>query len=120
MRRPPRRRVPTAGLLLVVAALLGVPRIHRAQRARRRPDPPRRPAPRLTLVRQTNWVGPESVFQVAFTATGLPAGATVGAVLHENAFNKRARDRDTLEAAAAGDTPGTSIFVVDTPGPSPS
>ena len=61
----------------------------------------------LTLRRQTDWVGPEAVFQVAISATGLPAGATVGGELHQ-----KVASRATLDAVADGEAPGPMIFRV--------
>ena len=61
----------------------------------------------LTMVSQTDWVGPEAVFQVVLRPQGLPAGATVTAVLHQ-----KAASRATLDAAARGESPGDRIFTV--------
>ena len=71
MRRPLRRRVPTVRLLLVAAALLGIAlSTTTGGRADAQTGSSTSPgAPRLTLVRQTDWVGPDGVFQVAFKAT---------------------------------------------------
>jgi hypothetical protein len=104
VRRQPRRRLTTVRLLSVALALLAVTTWGWAG-GRAGAQSAGTPPIALTLVGQTNWVGPESVYRVAFTATGLPAGATVGGVLHE-----KVRDRVTLEAAAAGETPGKEIF----------
>ncbi len=61
----------------------------------------------LTLQRQTDWVAPEGVFQVAVSATGLPAGATIGGELHQ-----KVASRGTLDAVANGEVPGDRIWEV--------
>ena len=106
MRRPPRRRLPTVRLLGVALALLVVTTWGWTG-GRAASQPAGDPGPTLTLVRQTDWVGPEAVFQVVLTARGLPAGATIGAELHA-----KVESRSTLEAAAAGDAAGDVIFRV--------
>lgn len=106
MRRPPRRRLQTVRLLAAASAVLmvltwgwmGTSADAQATSGTR---------PTLRLLRQTDWVGPEAVFQVVVSASGLPPGATVGGVLHE-----RVRDRSTLAAAAGGEAPGSTIFMV--------
>jgi hypothetical protein len=104
---PPSRRLPTvrllaAALVLLVATTGG----WAAGRADAQTAGSGEPIT-LTLRRQTNWVGPEAVFQVAFSATSLPAGATVGGELHQ-----KVTSRATLEAVANGQTPGSTIFKV--------
>ena len=111
MSAPVRRRLPTvrllaAALVLLVATTGG----WAASRAVAQAAGTGAPIT-LTLARQTDWVGPEAVFQVAVTASGLPAGATIGGELHAKVTN-----RATLDAVANGETPGTKIFGV-TPRP---